>query len=97
MFIQNIQYEKAVFPWAASGRALAIGRSEGATKLLFNPTTKQILGAGIVGFGASELIAELAVAMEMGANAEDLGAIIHPHPTLSETVSHAAGIRLLHE
>ena len=88
--IQNIQYEKAVFPWAASGRALAIGRSEGATKLLFNPTTKQILGAGIVGFGASELIAELAVAMEMGANAEDLGAIIHPHPTLSETVCQAA-------
>ena len=88
--IQNIKYEKAVFPWAASGRALAIGRSEGATKLLFNPTTKQILGAGIVGFGASELIAELAVAMEMGANAEDLGAIIHPHPTLSETVCQAA-------
>jgi dihydrolipoamide dehydrogenase len=88
--LQNTQYDKAIFPWAASGRALAIGRSEGSTKILFNPTTKQILGGGIVGMGASELIAEIAVAMEMGANAEDLGSIIHPHPTLSETICQAA-------
>lgn len=88
--LQYIQYEKAVFPWAASGRALAIGRSEGITKILFNPINKQILGAGIVGSSASELIAEIAISMEMGANAEDLGATIHPHPTLSETICQAA-------
>ena len=88
--LQYIQYEKAIFPWAASGRALAIGRSEGITKILFNPINKQILGAGIVGSSASELIAEIAVSMEMGANAEDLGATIHPHPTLSETICQAA-------
>ena len=87
---QYLKFETAVFPWAACGRALAIGRSEGMTKILFSPTNKQIIGAGIVGLGASELIAEIAVAMEMGANAEDLGATIHPHPTLSETVCQAA-------
>ncbi len=88
--LSNTQYEKAVFPWAASGRALAIGRSDGFTKVLFNPINKQILGAGIVGMGASELIGGMAIAIEMGANAEDLGSIIHPHPTLSETICQAA-------
>lgn len=87
---QYLSFETALFPWAACGRALAIGRSEGMTKILFNPINKQIIGAGIVGLGASELIAEIAVAMEMGANAEDLGATIHPHPTLSETICQAA-------
>lgn len=87
---QYLKFETAIFPWTACGRALAIGRSEGMTKILFNPINKQIIGAGIVGLGASELIAEIAVAMEMGANAEDLGATIHPHPTLSETVCQAA-------
>lgn len=87
---QYLPFETAVFPWAACGRALAMGRSEGITKILFNPANKQIMGAGIVGIGASELIASVAVAMEMGANAEDLGATIHPHPTLSETICQAA-------
>jgi dihydrolipoamide dehydrogenase len=88
--MQNIKYNKAVFPWAASGRALATGRSEGLTKILFNPVNKQIVGAGIVGINASELIAEIGLAIEMGANAEDLGSTIHPHPTLSETSCQAA-------
>ncbi len=88
--LQNMRYEKAVFPWMASGRALATGKSDGFTKVLFNPINKQIIGAGIVGHGSSELIAEVAIAIEMGATAEDLGSIIHPHPTLSETIAQAA-------
>ena len=87
---QNIRYEKAVFPWGASGRALAIGRSDGLTKILFNPVNNCIIGAGIVGENSSELIGEIAIAMEMGATAEDLGSIIHPHPTLSETMVQSA-------
>jgi dihydrolipoamide dehydrogenase len=87
---QNIEYEKASFPWAASGRAGSIGRSEGATKLLLDPTTRRILGAGIVGVNAGELIAEAVLALEMGADMEDLGLTIHPHPTLSETLCFAA-------
>jgi dihydrolipoamide dehydrogenase len=86
----GIEYEKAVFPWAASGRALSVGRDDGLTKLLVEPGTRRVLGAGIVGVGAGELIAETVHALEMGANAEDLGATIHPHPTLSETVMFAA-------
>ncbi len=87
---QGIPYEKGVFPWAASGRALGMGREEGLTKLLFDPETKRILGAGIVGPHAGELIGEAVLALEMGADAEDLGLTIHPHPTLSETLCFAA-------
>jgi dihydrolipoamide dehydrogenase len=87
---KNIPYEKAVFPWAANGRALSMGRGEGMTKLLFDPADKRIIGAGIVGPNAGDLIAETALAIEMGADAEDIGLTIHPHPTLSETVAMAA-------
>jgi dihydrolipoamide dehydrogenase len=87
---QNIEYEKASFPWVASGRAGSIGRSEGATKLLLDPTSRRILGAGIVGVNAGELIAEAVIALEMGADMEDIGLTIHPHPTLSETLCFAA-------
>lgn len=87
---QGIAYEKASFPWAASGRALSIGREEGATKLLLDPQTRRILGAGIVGANAGELIAEAVLALEMGADMEDIGLTIHPHPTLSETLGFAA-------
>jgi dihydrolipoamide dehydrogenase len=86
----NIDYEKASFPWAASGRASSIGRNEGLTKLLFDPKTKRLLGAGIVGPNAGELLAEAVLALEMGADAEDIGLTIHAHPTLSETVGLAA-------
>ncbi|OGS96989.1 MAG: dihydrolipoyl dehydrogenase [Gallionellales bacterium RIFCSPLOWO2_02_FULL_57_47] len=89
---QGIEYEKANFPWAASGRALSIGREEGATKLLLDPKTRRILGAGIVGANAGELIAEAVLALEMGADMEDIGLTIHPHPTLSETLGFAAEI-----
>ena len=87
---QGVAYEKASFPWAASGRALSIGRDEGATKLLYDPGTRRILGAGIVGVNAGELIAELVLALELGADMEDIGLTIHPHPTLSETSNFAA-------
>jgi len=87
---QGVAYEKASVPWAASGRALSIGRDEGATKLLFDPITKRILGAGIVGVNAGELIAELVLALELGADMEDIALTIHPHPTLSETGNFAA-------
>jgi dihydrolipoamide dehydrogenase len=83
-------YEKASFPWAASGRSLALGRDEGFTKLLFDPQTHRVLGGGIVGSNAGDLIAEVALAIEMGADAADLALTIHPHPTLSETVAFAA-------
>jgi dihydrolipoamide dehydrogenase len=84
------EYEKAVFPWSASGRALTLGRGEGLTKLLFEPGSRRLLGAGITGVGAGELIAETVHALEMGANAEDLALTIHPHPTLSETLMFTA-------
>lgn len=87
---QGIAYEKASFPWAASGRALSVGREEGATKLLLDPSTRRILGAGIVGVNAGELIAEAVLALEMGSDMEDIGLTIHPHPTLSETLGFAA-------
>jgi len=87
---QGIAYDKASFPWAASGRALSIGREEGVTKLLYDKTTKRILGAGIAGVNAGELIAEMVLALEMGADMEDIGLTIHPHPTLSETLCFAA-------
>lgn len=89
---KNITYEKAVFPWLASGRSLGQGRDEGLTKLLFDPKTQRILGAGIVGPNAGELIAEIALAIEMGCEAEDIALTIHPHPTLSETVMLATEI-----
>jgi dihydrolipoamide dehydrogenase len=89
---QGIEYEKAVFPWAASGRALGMGREEGLTKILYAKDTRRILGAGIVGVNAGELIAETVLALEMGADAEDIGLTIHPHPTLSETVYFTAEI-----
>ena len=82
--------EKAVFPWGASGRALTLGRAEGLTKLLFDPATGRIVGAGIVGTNAGDLIAEAALAIEMNADAADLALTVHPHPTLSETVAFAA-------
>jgi dihydrolipoamide dehydrogenase len=87
---QGVEYEKAVFPWAASGRALALARDDGMTKLLVEPESGRVLGAGIVGVGAGELIAETVHAIEMGANAEDIALTIHPHPTLSETVGFSA-------
>jgi dihydrolipoamide dehydrogenase len=89
---KGIEYDKTVFPWAASGRALGMGREEGLTKVLYAKGTKRILGAGIVGVNAGELIAETVLALEMGADAEDIGLTIHPHPTLSETVFFTAEI-----
>ena len=83
-------YEKGVFPWSASGRALTLGRAEGVTKLLFEPGTGRVVGAGIVGVNAGDLIAEAAHAIEMNADAADLALTVHPHPTLSETVAFAA-------
>jgi dihydrolipoamide dehydrogenase len=87
---QGIAYEKGVFPWVASGRALGIHRDEGLTKLLFDPETHRILGAGIVGVNAGELIGETVLALEMGADYEDIGLTIHPHPTLNESIGLAA-------
>jgi dihydrolipoamide dehydrogenase len=87
---KGIEVKVAKFPWAASGRALTYDRTEGMTKLILEPDTDRILGVGIVGHGAGELIAEGVVAVEMGANAKDLAACVHPHPTLSETVMEAA-------
>jgi dihydrolipoamide dehydrogenase len=89
---QGKEVEKSVFPWAASGRARAIGREEGQTKLIFDKSTHRLLGAGIVGPNAGELIAETVMALEMGADAQDIGLTIHAHPTLSETVFFAAEI-----
>ncbi|WP_136443888.1 dihydrolipoyl dehydrogenase [Pacificoceanicola onchidii] len=89
---QGVKVKKAVFPWMASGRSLSMGRDEGLTKLIFDPKTKVILGAGIVGQGAGDLIAEIALAIEMGADAEDIALTVHPHPTLSESVGLAAEV-----
>ncbi|MBV9810110.1 MAG: dihydrolipoyl dehydrogenase [Solirubrobacterales bacterium] len=87
---QGTDYDKAVFPWAASGRALSLGRDEGMTKLLFDPETHRLLGAGIVGVNAGELIAETVHALELGSDAEDIALTVHPHPTLTETIGFAA-------
>ena len=87
---QGVEFDKATFPWAASGRALGIGLTEGLTKVLFDRTTGRLLGAGIVGPHAGDLIAEATLAIEMGADARDIGLTIHPHPTLSETFNFAA-------
>ena len=87
---KGIEYEKAQFPWAASGRALSIGRPEGFTKLLFDKKTNRILGGAIVGPNAGDLISEICLALEMGSDASDISLTIHPHPTLSETVAFAS-------
>ena len=89
---QGIKYAKAVFPWAASGRAIANGRDEGFTKLLFDEETHRCIGGGIVGTSAGDLISEVCLAIEMGADAADIGKTIHPHPTLSESVGMAAEV-----
>ncbi|HBP30318.1 MAG TPA: dihydrolipoyl dehydrogenase [Advenella kashmirensis] len=89
---QGIKYEKGVFPWAASGRAIANGRSEGFTKLLFDAETHRIIGGSIVGTHAGDLISEVALAVEMGADSVDIGKTIHPHPTLGESVGMAAEV-----
>jgi dihydrolipoamide dehydrogenase len=89
---KDISYEKAVFPWMASGRALSMGREEGLTKLLFDPMTKRILGGGIVGVNAGDLITEVSLAIEMDCDVEDIALTIHPHPTLSEPIALAAEI-----
>lgn len=90
---KGIEIEKASFPWAASGRAISIARTEGATKLIFDKTTHRLIGAGIVGTNAGELLAEACLAIEMGADAHDLGLTIHAHPTLSETICFAAELK----
>jgi len=87
---QGISYKKGVFPWAANGRSLSLGRNEGVTKLLFDEQTERVIGAGICGPNAGDLIAEVALAIEMDCDASDLSLTIHPHPTLSETVAFAA-------
>jgi dihydrolipoamide dehydrogenase len=86
----GVKYGKGVFPWAASGRSLSLGRDEGMTKLLFDESNERILGGAIVGTNAGELISEVALAIEMGADAADIGLTVHPHPTLSETVGMSA-------
>ena len=87
---QGRPYGKGVFPWAASGRSLALGRNEGLSKLLFDEDSGQLIGAGIVGPQAGDLIAEMALAIEMGCDASDIALTIHPHPTRSETLAFAA-------
>jgi dihydrolipoamide dehydrogenase len=83
-------FKKGAFPWVANGRSLSLGREEGFTKLLFDPDSHRVLGGGIVGTNAGELISEVALAIETGCDAADIGLTIHPHPTLSETVAAAA-------
>ena len=87
---QGIAYEKGAFPWSASGRSLGMGRSDGLTKVLFDPASGRVIGGGIVGPSAGDLIAEIALAIEMDCEASDLALTVHPHPTLSETVALAA-------
>jgi dihydrolipoamide dehydrogenase len=87
---KNIPYKKGAFPWLANGRSLSLGREEGFTKMLFDPDTHRVLGGGIVGTNAGDLISEIALAIETGCDAADIGLTIHPHPTLSETIAGAA-------
>ena len=89
---QSIPYEKGEFPWAASGKSLALGRNEGRTKIIFDKETKRTIGVGIVGPNAGDLISEGALAIEMGADAEDISLTVHPHPTLGETFANAAEV-----
>jgi dihydrolipoamide dehydrogenase len=88
--VKNIPVQIVKFPWSASGRALTLERTDGATKLLIDPQTEKILGVGISGVGAGELISEGLLAVEMGLKARDLARIVHPHPTLSETLMEAS-------
>ena len=87
---QELNYGIGKFPWAASGRSLSLNRKEGITKAIFDQDSERLIGCGIVGPGAGDLIAEATLAIEMGADAEDIGLTIHPHPTLSETIGFAA-------
>ena len=89
---KSIPYQKGEFPWAASGKSLAMGRNEGRTKIIFDPDTKRTIGVGIVGPNAGDLISEGALAIEMGADAEDISLTVHPHPTLGETFANAAEV-----
>jgi dihydrolipoamide dehydrogenase len=89
---QGIDYKAGKFPWAASGRAMGLGRTEGSTKLLFDPSSNRLIGAGIVGPQAGDLIAECVLAIEMGCEAEDISLSIHPPPTLSETIAMSAEV-----
>jgi len=91
---KSLEFEVAKFPWRASGRAHTLGRTEGSTKLILQPESKRVLGVGIVGYGAGELIAEGVLAINMGAKADDLSHCIHPHPTLSETIMESADVSL---
>jgi dihydrolipoamide dehydrogenase len=88
---KGVEYKKGVFPWLASGRSLSWGRDEGMTKLLFD-VDNRLMGAGMVGPNAGELIAEAVLAMEMGADAQDIALTVHPHPTMSETINFAAEV-----
>ena len=88
----KLNYAKSVFPWSASGKSLSHGREEGLTKLLFDKASNRIIGAGIVGPGAGDLIAETALAIEMGCDVEDIALTIHPHPTFAETIGQAAEV-----
>jgi len=90
--IDDINYEKAEFPWAASGRAIAMGANQGKTKILFDPESKVVLGVGIVGPAAGDIISEGMLAIEMGTDAEDISLTIHPHPTVGETIGLAAEV-----
>ncbi len=90
MKAEGVSYEKGTFPWAASGRSLSIGRSEGVTKGLFDSTNGKILGMGICGTNAGELIAEATLAIEMGCDMSDIALTVHAHPTLSETIAFSA-------
>jgi dihydrolipoamide dehydrogenase len=87
---KGIAFKKTMFPWAASGRSLSLGRDDGFTKLLFDPASRRLLGGGIVGPNAGDLVSEVALAIEMGSDGADIGLTVHPHPTLSETVAFAA-------
>jgi dihydrolipoamide dehydrogenase len=87
---KGIAYEVSKFPWAASGRALSFDRTDGVTKMIIDPESERVLGVGICGAGAGELIAEATLALEMGATAEDIALTVHPHPTLSETLMQCA-------
>tara|TARA_B100000700_G_scaffold309037_1_gene387493 strand:+ start:300 stop:1703 length:1404 start_codon:yes stop_codon:yes gene_type:complete len=89
---KNIEYEKSEFPWQASGKAISIGRTEGKTKILFEPESKRVIGVGIIGCNAGDLIGEAVLAIEMGCYAEDIALTIHPHPTLAETFSNTAEV-----
>ena len=93
---KNVPHKVAKFPWAASGRATTLGRNDGLTKLIIDPLNGRVLGCGIVGVGAGDLIAEATLAIEMGATAEDVALTIHPHPTMSETVMDSAELYFGH-